>query len=583
MNDRSKLINKISNFSLNKFKKLLKVSHPRYFHLFAGIVLGMISSGIQLLIPILAQYLINSFKERIDYWLIVKIVVMLVFTAILSAGAGTILGVFGENVVANLRKELWHKIIDLPVKYFDQVKSGDLASRLANDTTLIKNLIANTFPSAFSSIILIIGSIIMMLIMDWKMSIIIFFCLPLIFLVLVPLVHFGQNIGRKRQNKLADFNAAISESMGEIRLVKSSNAENYERHKGNKLINELRLIGRYEAIYDSIFPPFLTTILMFLILGIMVYGVHRVSVGTMTFGMLTSFVLYLSNFMASIPVVTNLFTQTAKVSGSTDRISDILLEKTEDLTNGIKQDISGQTLRAKNISFSYLTNKPILKKISFKASPNTMVAFVGPSGGGKSTIFSLLERFYEVNSGEIVIGDHNIKDFSLLDWRRQIGYVGQDSPLFADTIRNNLVYGLTQKFEDQELWDKLKLAFAEKFVSEMPEQLNTFVGERGITISGGQRQRLAIARAFLRDPKLLLFDEATASLDSQSEMKIQNALKNLMQGRTTLIIAHRLATIVDANMIYFVEHGQITGAGTHQELLRSHALYAKYVQEQFKA
>lgn len=225
MNDKSRLINKISDFNLNKFKKLIKVSHPRYLHLFVGIILGMISSGIQLLIPILAQFLINSFKVKIDYWLIVKIVVLLVFTAILSAGAGTILGVFGENVVANLRKELWHKIVDLPVKYFDHVKSGDLASRLANDTTLIKNLIANTFPSAFSSIILIIGSIIMMLIMDWKMSIIIFFCLPLIFLILVPLVHFGQNIGRKRQNKLADFNAVISESMGEIRLVKSSNAD----------------------------------------------------------------------------------------------------------------------------------------------------------------------------------------------------------------------------------------------------------------------------------------------------------------------------------------------------------------------
>lgn len=582
MHEKSRFINKISNFKLSKFKKLLQVSHPRYFHLFAGILLGMVSSGIQLLVPILAQLLINDFKKEINYWLIVGIVMMLVFTAILSAAAGTILGIFGENIVANLRKELWHKIIDLPVKYFDQVKSGDLASRLANDTTQIKNLIANTFPSAFSSIILIIGSIVMMLIMDWKMTVIIFFCLPLLFLILVPLVHFGQKIGRKRQSKLADFNAAISESMSEIRLVKSSNAEDQERHKGNRLINELNLVGRSEAVYDSLFPPFLTTILMFLILGIMVYGVHRVSAGTMTFGMLTSFVLYLSNFMTSVPVVTNLFTQTAKVSGSTDRISDILTEKTENLTQGLNFDISGKVLRAQAISFSYSPDKPILKQVSFEARPNTMVAFVGPSGGGKSTIFSLLERFYDVNGGEILIGDHNLQDLNLINWRQQIGYVGQDSPLFADTIRNNLIYGLPQKYADQELWDKLRLAFAEKFVSEMPDQLNTFVGERGITISGGQRQRLAIARAFLRDPKLLLFDEATASLDSQSEMKIQSALKNLMQGRTTLIIAHRLATIVDANMIYFVEHGEITGAGTHQELLKSHALYAKYVQEQFK-
>ncbi|BDR57167.1 multidrug resistance ABC transporter ATP-binding and permease protein [Xylocopilactobacillus apis] len=542
----------------------------------------MISSGVQLLIPILAQFLINSFKHHIDYWLIVGIVGMLVVTAILSAASGTILGIFGENVVANLRKELWKKVINLPVKYFDLVKSGDLASRLSNDTTQVKDLIANTFPSAFSSMLLILGSIVMMLIMDWKMTIIIFFCLPILLLVLLPLIHFGQQIGRLRQSKLADFNAAVSESMSEIRLVKSSNAENEERTKGDKMVDDLNKIGRQEAVYDSIFPPFLTTVLMFLILGIMVYGVHRVSKGTMTFGMLTSFVLYLCNFVASIPVVTNLFSQTAKVAGSTDRISNILEETSEEFEQGLKFDIDGEILAAKNITFSYLKNEPVINNISFEAKPNTIIAFVGPSGGGKSTIFSLIERFYDVDTGEILIGEHNINEINLENWREQIGIVGQDSPLMAGTIRDNLIYGLKGSYSDHKLWEILKLAYADQFVSAMPRQLNTEVGERGVTLSGGQRQRIAIARAFLRDPKILMLDEATASLDSESEAKIQVALNELMKGRTTLVIAHRLATIVDSNNIYFVEHGKITGSGTHEELLKTHALYKQYVSEQFK-
>lgn len=362
----------------------------------------------------------------------------------------------------------------------------------------MKDLIANTFPSAFSSMLLILGSIVMMLIMDWKMTIIIFFCLPILLLVLLPLIHFGQQIGRLRQSKLADFNAAVSESMSEIRLVKSSNAENEERTKGDKMVDDLNKIGRQEAVYDSIFPPFLTTVLMFLILGIMVYGVHRVSKGTMTFGMLTSFVLYLCNFVASIPVVTNLFSQTAKVAGSTDRISNILEETSEEFEQGLKFDIDGEILAAKNITFSYLKNEPVINNISFEAKPNTIIAFVGPSGGGKSTIFSLIERFYDVDTGEILIGEHNINEINLENWREQIGIVGQDSPLMAGTIRDNLIYGLKGSYSDHKLWEILKLAYADQFVSAMPRQLNTEVGERGVTLSGGQRQRIAIARAFFK-------------------------------------------------------------------------------------
>ncbi|WP_343034659.1 ABC transporter ATP-binding protein [Lentilactobacillus kribbianus] len=224
----------------------------------------------------------------------------------------------------------------------------------------------------------------------------------------------------------------------------------------------------------------------------------------------------------------------------------------------------------------------MLKNITFDAHPNSIVAFAGPSGSGKSTLFSLLERFYQPDTGHIRIGDHDLTDVSLRSWREQIGYVSQDSAMFAGTIRDNLTFGLDKEVSDDDLWQVLKLAFADQFVKEMPDTLDTEVGERGIKISGGQRQRLAIARAFLRNPKILMLDEATASLDSQSEEMVQKALNNLMANRTTLVIAHRLSTIVDADKIIFIENGTITGQGTHQELLKDHDLYRQYVAEQFK-
>ena len=222
------------------------------------------------------------------------------------------------------------------------------------------------------------------------------------------------------------------------------------------------------------------------------------------------------------------------------------------------------------------------RHVTFEASPGEMIAFAGPSGSGKTTMFGLLERFYEPTSGTIYIGDTPIDQLSLASWRSQIGYVSQESAMMAGTIRENLCYGLrdTDQNSDERLWEVAKMAYADQFIKAFPQGLDTEVGERGVKLSGGQRQRIAIARAFLRDPKILMMDEATASLDSQSEGVVQQALSRLMEGRTTFVIAHRLSTIVDADKIIFIEKGQVTGAGTHQELIQSHALYRSFAEQQ---
>lgn len=405
---------------------------------------------------------------------------------------------------------------------------------------------------------------------------------PIVIIVMIPIMTFGTKVAHTRQDALAQFNGIVSETLSEIRLVKISNAEKQAQTGANNKVDKLFKVGKKEAIFDATMQPFMMMIFMSMVFGLLAYGMHRIAIGAMAIGTLMSFLMYLFNLIGAMPSIATLFSEMAKAAGSTKRVQELLNEEPEDFENGNEVDLSNKELRVENINFSYEKDEPILTNISFEAKPNQIVAFAGPSGGGKSTIFSLLERFYEPSKGRIKFDDIEIKDIKLTDYRRQIGFVSQDSAIMAGTIRDNLTYGLDKQFKDEELWNVLELAYARKFVEDMPNALDTEVGERGVKISGGQRQRIAIARAFLRNPKILMLDEATASLDSESEMMVQKALSNLMKGRTTLVIAHRLATIVDSDKIYFIEKGKVTGSGTHEELVKSHETYAKYVSEQFR-
>lgn len=571
-----------SKFSVRQFLKLIATTHPKYLLLIMGIVLLSISSGIQVYVPKLAASLVNDFARGVDYTLLIKVVVMFVAAALISAFGGTVLGIFGENVIQNLRKNLWDKLTTLKIKYFDTMKVGEISSRLVNDTSQVKQLLATTFPQTLASLILVIGSVYMMILMDWQMCLAMLVTVPIVLVIMIPIFSFGTRVGHQRQDALAEFNGIASETLSEIRLVKTSNAEKQVQEQAESEINKLFRVGKKEAIFDAAMQPIMMMVMMSMIFGLLAYGMHRIAIGAMEVGTLMSFLMYLFNLIGALPSIATLFTEMAKAAGSTKRVQELLNEEPEDFESGEKIDLTGKNLQAKNVDFSYEENEPILKNVSFEAKANQIVAFAGPSGGGKSTIFSLLERFYEPCSGNIMYGENDVREINLNNYRSQIGFVSQDSAIMAGSIRDNLTYGLERKFTEDELWHVLELAYAKKFVEEMPHGLDTEVGERGVKISGGQKQRIAIARAFLRNPKILMLDEATASLDSESEMMVQRALSNLMQGRTTLVIAHRLATIVDSDQIYFLENGEITGSGTHQELVESHETYANYVKEQFR-
>lgn len=565
---------------------LIKLSRPQFKWMASGLFFSIIGVVFNLLTPKYAGNLINSFTGKnfshihLSSSLVTLILVLFIGGAIISALGSFLTGVAGEQLVRNLRQIVWDKLVVFKISYYDQVKSGETTSRLTSDTAQVKTLVANALPSFLTNLIAMVGAVILMFTTDWHMAIWIFIAVPFTALLVTPVFIFGSKVGHATQDAMAEFTGASQETLSEMRLVKSSGAEKFALHRGAQQIQNLFKYGRREAIVDGVMQPIMTMVMMGLFVLILVVGSLRVAKGESNMGTLFSFIMYLFQIMPALVSVGTFGSTFAKTQGATQRLITLLDTPVEDLTKGDSINVEGQTIVANQVDFEYESGKPILKNVTFEAKPNTIVAFAGPSGGGKSTIFQLLERFYQPTSGEIKVGDYNIDNVSLSSWRRQIGFVSQDSAIMAGTIRENLTYGLEETYTDEQLWHVLHLAYAEQFVSEMPQKLDTQVGERGVKVSGGQRQRLAIARAFLRDPKILMLDEATASLDSESEAMVQRALEKLMENRTTLVIAHRLSTIVDADNIYFIEHGEVTGSGTHQELLASHELYAEYVHEQ---
>ncbi|MGM0779345.1 MAG: ABC transporter ATP-binding protein [Bacillota bacterium] len=551
--------------------------------LIIGLTASILTTLTGLVVPLLTKNLVDGFSvESLSVPLIIGIGTAFILQAIISGISIYLLSYVGQKVVARLRDRMWMKLIRLPVRYFDQQSSGQTVSRVVNDTSIVRELITSHFPQFITGIISIIGAIIILLVMDWKMTLLMLTSVPITLAIMIPLGRKMAKISRGLQDETAIFTGNITQTLGEIRLMKSSTAEQNEEEKGLDGIDKLLGYGLREARIFAMIGPTMYLIMMVVIVMIIAYGGMRVASGSMSTGSLVAFLLYLFQIIMPITSFAMFFTQLQKAKGATERIIEILEESLEDGQDGIEMDISSKPITIQNVSFSYSAEESVLENISLEAQPGQMIALAGPSGSGKTTLFGLLERFYEPDAGEIKIGHTPIQQISLKSWRSQIGYVSQESAMMAGTIRENLCYGLEnpESIPDEKLWEVAKMAYADQFIADFPKGLDTEVGERGVKLSGGQRQRIAIARAFLRDPKILMMDEATASLDSQSEGIVQQALTRLMEGRTTFVIAHRLSTIVDADQIVFIEKGRVTGIGTHYELTQSHELYREFAEQQ---
>lgn len=568
--------------SFKKFINLIKSTNVKKGLFFTGVLLTLIGTAGSLIVPLLTQMFIDGFNtDLITMPLVILIIGVFLGSAVIDGISYYMLAKIGQTVVRSLREMVWAKFLKLPVSYFDKTKSGESVSRVVNDTSIIQNLITSHFPQLISGVLSVAGSVIILFFLDWKLTLIMFVSLPISIAVIMPLGSRMQKVSKKLQDETAAFTGTIQETLSEIRLMKSFNAENYEQQKGNGGIGQLYKYGMKEAVINALLSPIMYTIMMFVIILVIGYGGLRVADGTMTIGTLVAFLLYLFQIIMPMTMFAMFFTEYNKALGATGRIIGIL--EMDDEKSGSLEDVSlaYKTLQFNNVSFGY-EDTPVLENISFTANNNQKIAFVGPSGSGKSTIFSLIERYYSVWSGSITIDNIDIENIPLGEYRSGIGYVAQESAIISGTIKENITYGLKAgDYTDEDIERAVKQSYTSEFIGQLPDGILTEVGERGVKLSGGQRQRIGIARAFLRNPQILMLDEATASLDSQSEKYVGEALNELMADRTVLVIAHRLSTIVNSDKIYFIDSGQLTGEGTHIELMASHDMYRAFTEQQF--
>ncbi|TSB45522.1 ABC transporter ATP-binding protein [Alkalicoccobacillus porphyridii] len=566
-----------------EFWQLLMKYRPSLWLMGGAIVLGLGETILSLLVPLLTMQLVDILSvTTISTGLIALLVGVFLAQAVMSGFSIYMMTRVGQHMIAKLREDLWKHVVKLPIPFFDKRNSGETMSRITNDTNVIKEFVVMQIIPFFSGVISIIGSVILLLIIDWRITLMMLVIIPVAFAILMPLGRKMYKVSKATQDETAQFQGDLGRVLSDIRLVKSSLAEPKEEEQGMQRITKLFRYGLREAKINAVVSPLMMTVNLVMLVFLIGYGGFRVSEGTLSAGSLVAIILYMFQIIVPFSQMATFFTQSQKAMGATERIREIMDERIEaDLTKPIEFKAKQEGLVFDRVSFGYSEDKRILNDLSFEVDKGKVTAFVGPSGAGKTTIFSLIERFYKQNSGAIRYEGSDLSEYQLREWRSKIAYVSQESPMMAGTIRDNLTYGL-DGITDSQIDLAVNQANLREFIEGLPDQYDTQVGERGVKVSGGQRQRLAIARAIIRDPELLLLDEATAHLDSTSESLVQEALQELMKGRTTLVIAHRLSTVRHADRLIVLEKGQATGIGTHEELIQTHDVYREMVEQQFE-
>ncbi|WP_323703929.1 ABC transporter ATP-binding protein [Mammaliicoccus sp. Dog046] len=559
---------------------LNKVDWPKRM-VFMAMFLSILGSLSGLLVPLFTGKLVDTFNaENLDLTMVWLFLGIFLANAILS-GIGTyLLSKIGEKTIFSIREKLWRHLINLNMNFFDKNESGQLMSRITDDTNVINTFISEKAPSVLPSFLTMLGSIIMLFILDWQMTLITFIILPIFIGIMIPLGRRMGKISKETQTEIANFSGILGRVLTEMRLVKVTTSEEKELEKTRTTLFSIYDLGLREAKIRAIISPLSGIIMMLTVAIILGFGGIRVSSGAITAGTLVAMIFYVIQLSGPIVSFSMFLTDYKKTVGASERIYEIYHEEVEhqgDETN--RPDKNNHDILFDHVSFGYEEER-VIKDLSLTIRSGEVTAIVGPSGSGKSTIFSLIERLYPIQQGVILYGEQSINDISLKHWRQTIGYVMQSNAMMSGTIRDNLTYGINETVSDETLIHYTKLARCYDFIKSFPNGFDTEIGERGTKLSGGQRQRIDIARSFIKNPDILLLDEATANLDSESEFYIQQALNELMKDRTTIVIAHRLATIKKASQIIFLDNGEITGAGTHSELLQQHEKYRHFVNTQ---
>ena len=556
----------------------------------------LVAAAVTLTIPVAFRHLIDiGFITGASGGRQVNLIFIVMFILAILLALSTSLRFYlvswlGERVTTDLRSDVFANVLQQDPRFFESLKTGEVLSRLSADTTLIQSLVGSSISFGLRNLILFVGSLVMMLYTNLSLAAII---LGLLAFVIVPIMLFGRRVrklSQSSQDKLADTGALAGEIINAIETVQAYVREPFEKN-------------RYSAACDQAFEmairrnrvrSALTAMAIVLIFGALVFvlwlGANAVIAGTLSPGLLTQFVLYAAMVGSSAAATAEIYGDLQRAAGATERLLELLTATPQVASK--YNDADAKTLSKtkrmaahvefSNVSFSYpsRSHERALEDISFSAKPGETIALVGPSGAGKSTIVQLLLRFYDPHSGVIKLNNEPLGDFETADLRASIGLVSQQTVIFSDNAMENIRYGNLMA-SDAEVQQAAVDAQADDFIRHLPDGYATYVGERGLRLSGGQRQRLSIARALLKNPPLLLLDEATSALDAESERKVQLALEQVMAGRTTIVIAHRLATIVNADNIIVFNNGRIVETGNHEALVSADGIYAKLARMQF--
>jgi ATP-binding cassette subfamily B protein len=513
--------------------------------------------------------------------------VLLVVQGVFSYFRTILFAKVSEKGMADVRKAVYGKLITQDIPYFESKRVGELTSRITTDVEQLQNAFSITLAEFVRQLVVLISGIAIIAWLTPRLSLVMLLTFPVVVIVAFVFGRYIRKISRKRQDSLAETNTIVEETFQSFSVVKSFANEWLEAIRYGKSVDKVVKISLRFARLRGLFFIFIITILFGAIFFILWQGAKMVESGEIPVGDLFSFILYTGIIGGAIGGLGNLYTALTSAMGATERVQDILNRKTEvdvEKTELLPEERFDGAITYRGVEFAYPSRKDVevLKGIDMHIQAGQKVALVGGSGAGKSTIIQLLLQFYQVDKGQILVDGKDIYDYDLSKYRLNIATVPQEVILFGGTIRENILYGKPGATEE-EIIRAARQANAWNFIQSFPDGLDTIVGDRGIKLSGGQRQRVAIARAILRDPAILLLDEATSSLDAESEKLVQEALDNLMEGRTAIIIAHRLATIRNVDCIYVIDEGVIVEQGTHEELsMMEDGLYNALAKLQFE-
>jgi len=489
----------------------------------------------------------------------------------------------GWGVVADVRSSLYEHVQRLSLRFYENTQTGELMSQMVNDTDLLENLIAHAIPDLSANVLTLVGVLVILFTINAPLALLSMIPVPLIILTMQGFNKFVNPAFRERQRKLGELNAVLNDNLSGVREIQAFSREDLEVVRMNDHVDQYRTAQMHALRLMATFHPLIEFASSLGTIVLIYFGGKFVLGQTLAVDGLVAFFLYLEQLYQPIREISKVWENVQQALAGAQRVNQLFNEAPNIVEKLVAIDLpleGAKEIQLRNVSFQYDAGIPVLDNINLTIPAGKVVALVGPTGVGKTTLANLIPRFYDVSAGSLSIGGHDVRDLSLKSIRQQISIVLQNVFLFHGTVRENILFG-RQDASQEEMIQAAKVANAHDFICELPDGYDTMIGERGVKLSGGQRQRIAIARTVLKDAPILILDEATSSVDTETELLIQQALDQLMEGRTVIIIAHRLSTIRNADLIVVLEGSHVVEQGTHRELMKANGLYKRLVDVQF--